>query len=190
MPTDFLPLSLRQRAIALAVNLTANTPLAPARYERTLLGRYEREEISLAELEALLEASIYQVLYHSYATDLPSEAQLRQLLEQCRTYNVQHHITGLLLYSEGRYVQVLEGPREVVLELLAHIERDPRNNHLTTVHSGVAERRFSDWSMHLGYFEFGQLDRALRAVQDPHSFPPAIDDPQLLALVQAFGQAH
>jgi len=44
------------------------------------------------------------------------------LLESSRRYNADHHITGLLLYSAGRYVQVLGGPEAAVRMLYDRIQ--------------------------------------------------------------------
>ena len=102
------PLSADQRrqAVALVVRLTANTPLMPQRYEQ-LLRRFEQGELTVDEVEALMEATTYQLLYHSQCTVLPTEAESQALLDWSRAYNLSHQLTGLLLYSEGRYVQLL-----------------------------------------------------------------------------------
>jgi hypothetical protein len=99
-----LPAVRRQRLVAAAVALTADTPLAPKRYEWQLLACYQTGELTINEVLARLEASTYHVLYRSRATQTPTEADLRPLLEWLRTHNACHQITGLLLYSDGRFV--------------------------------------------------------------------------------------
>jgi hypothetical protein len=93
---------VRRRAVAIA--LTLNTPLAPKRYELLLLDRYQHGELSIDAVIQQLANSVYHVFYRSQATYFPSETQLQELLEWARTYNDQHDITGLLLYSHGRFV--------------------------------------------------------------------------------------
>lgn len=83
------PEALRRRAVALAIGLTANTPLAPQRYERRLLARYQAGELTIDEVLAQLERSTYQVLYYSRATQAPTEADLQALVAQARTYNAE-----------------------------------------------------------------------------------------------------
>jgi hypothetical protein len=180
--------TLRRRAVALAVALTANTPLAPKRYERALLGRYQAGELTIDEVIALLDTSIYHVLYRSQASQAPTEAELQALLEQARIYNAQHELTGLLLYSEGRFVQLFEGAEAVVRPLYSRIQADPRHTQVVTVSDGPGPQRwFADWHMAFGYVDAPQLHQVLGAVET-HT-PPLlpIDDPHLQTLLLAFG---
>jgi hypothetical protein len=50
------------------------------------------------------------ILYVSAATRLLSAAQMQQLLDSARARNVQQGVTGVLLYSDGNFMQYLEGP--------------------------------------------------------------------------------
>lgn len=175
----------RRRAVALVVALTANTHLEPQRYERQLLARFEQGELTLDQVEALLATSVHQILYHSRAAGQPTPAELQDILDWSQQYNMQHGITGLLLYSEGRYVQVLEGPEAAVEDLYAHIQQDTRHTHVETVSRGPGPHRFSEWSMELGHVSPHQLEQAVAAVQVPGA-APNITEPRLQALLQAF----
>ena len=84
--------------------MTANNRLAPERYKRRLLDRFERGEITLDHMEALLEARVHMVLYHSHAAESYAESELQALLDWSRPFNAAHGVTGLLLYSAGRFV--------------------------------------------------------------------------------------
>jgi hypothetical protein len=75
---------------------------------------------------------------------------LLKLLFDARTHNLEHDITGLLLYHEGRFMQMLEGPREQVLSLYERIAADSRHAHLAIEFSQpTIERLFPDWQMGL-----------------------------------------
>lgn len=178
----------RRHAVAFAVTLAAGTSLAPQRYERHLLALFEAGILDLDEVDELLERSIYQVLYHSRATQLPSEADLLALLDEARRYNARYQITGLLLCCDGRYVQVLEGAQADVQPLYARIRHDPRHEEVVTVSEGPhPQRRFADWSMAFGRATAPDVDRVLDAVQAPQ--PPTdlrVDDARLQALLDAF----
>jgi hypothetical protein len=176
---------LRRRAVAMVVALTANTHLQPQRYERQLLTQFEQGDITLDQMEALLATSVHQLLYHSRATGQPTQQELDGLLDWSQRYNNAHDISGLLLYSEGRYVQVLEGPETAVEDLYAHIQRDTRHNHVETVSRGPGPRRFAEWSMDFGYVTPEQLEQTLLAVQVPN-VSANITDPRLQALLLAF----
>lgn len=188
LTTPLEPPALRQRLVAWAVTLTANTPLAPSPYERQLLDDYQQGWLTLDEMEELLALSVYHVLYHSRATQLPSEADLQALLAWSRAYNAQHGITGLLLYSDGCFVQALEGPAPQVQALYARIQQDTRHEQVTTVRAepGPA-RRFADWRMGFGRVDapaLGQVLDALQAAQSEPALP--VEVPHLQALLAAF----
>jgi hypothetical protein len=183
-----LPEAVRRRAVAAAVALTANTPLAPKRYERQLLARYQTGELTIDEVLALLEESTYHVLYRSQATQVPTEADLQTLLDWSRTYNAQQQITGLLLYSEGHFVQLFEGAEAVVRALYAQIQADPRHTQVVTVSEGPGPQRwFADWHMAFGHVAAPELHQMLQVVetQAPPLLP--IADPHLQTLLHAFG---
>lgn len=179
----------RQRAVAFAVALATGTSLAPQRYERDLLTLYETGVLTIDEVSDLLDLSIYQVLYHSQATGPPDETQLQELLAQSCAYNARHQVTGLLLYSAGRFVQVLEGAEADVRHLYARIQRDPRHERVVTVSAGPGPRRhYSDWSMAFGQLSIPAVDQVLEAVQNPSSHAGfSTDDAQLQKLLDAFG---
>ena len=180
----------RRRAVDWAVAMTADTRLAPQRYERQLLARYQQGDLTIDQVIELLDTSVYQVLYRSRATGPLSEAALQDLLEAARRFNVEHRISGMLLYSGGYFVQVLEGPEEAVWDLYASIQQDARHTQVVTVNTGpIAERHFAGWSMAFGHAATPDLDRVLVAVQGPRPVVagPPIEDPNLLALLRAFG---
>ena len=179
----------RRRAVAAAVGLTANTPLAPKRYERQLLARYQTGELTIDDVLALLEQSTYHVLYRSRATQAPTETDLQALLEQSRTYNTHQQITGLLLYSDGQYVQLVEGSEAVVRSLYARIRVDPRHTQVVTLSDGPGPQRwFADWHMAFGHVEAPDLYQVLGAVETHTPAQMPIADPHLQTLLYAFGQ--
>ncbi|MDO7845533.1 BLUF domain-containing protein [Hymenobacter sp. M29] len=185
MPFPLTP-GQRRRAVAMVVALTTNTSLAPQRYERQLLTQFERGELTLEQMESLLASGVHQVLYHSRAAGHPTQAELDALLTWSRAYNAAHGITGLLLYSDGRYLQVLEGTEAAIEDLYAHIQRDTRHSQVETVSRGPGPRRFAEWSMDFGYVSPHQLEQALIAVQIPEPSAVLVTDARLQALLQAF----
>lgn len=65
-----------------------------------------------------------------------------------RRFNAQAGITGALYYSGPHFAQVLEGPREAVLPLIAAIVADTRHTEVTIVQEEmVPARTFADWAM-------------------------------------------
>lgn len=90
----------------------------------------------------------FQLCYSSIATDEMDRNQLVNLLKGSRERNQDAQITGLLLYSGDRFLQVLEGPEEAVRATYARIQRDSRHHDLALLfEEDVAKREYPDWSM-------------------------------------------
>lgn len=93
---------------------------------------------------------LYQLIYQSQAL-IPFETpELTVLLNQSRTYNQIHHITGLLLYTpDGRFLQILEGDEGVVRDLYYNrIVADVRHFNCRVLSDGPCmNRSFADWTM-------------------------------------------
>lgn len=101
----------------------------------------------------------YSLIYRSFARPLWIAPEALDAI--CRVsveFNARKRITGMLIYSDGVFVQVLEGETVDVLSLSAQIAADSRNDRLRVLwHGHVAERQFADWSM--GCFEFPAADQ-------------------------------
>ena len=93
-------------------------------------------------------ASPYRLIYHSQATVPLSEEALANLLREARQHNQAAQLSGLLLYAQDQFLQVLEGPEEEINALYARIQSDPRHHNVRTLASGNAQQRvFPDWRM-------------------------------------------
>ena len=96
--------------------------------------------------------SIYTLVYVSKASNalLGSDAgtQVENILARAREANTAAGVTGALLFTEGRFVQALEGKRDDVEAMFDRIALDPRHDQIDVLSSQCADRpRFSDWSM-------------------------------------------
>jgi Sensors of blue-light using FAD len=89
-----------------------------------------------------------QILFFSSANHLFSDDELLELLKIARANNARDGITGMLLYVDGNFVQLIEGPDDAVDRLYAKIGRDPRHSSLLKALDGpIGERRFADWTL-------------------------------------------
>ena len=70
---------------------------------------------------------MYQLVYVSTATEPFSSEELTRLLETSRKNNTADGVTGMLLYHDGNFFQVLEGDRDAVIGVFRRVERDPRH---------------------------------------------------------------
>ncbi|TGE15429.1 BLUF domain-containing protein [Hymenobacter elongatus] len=91
---------------------------------------------------------LYHLVYQSSATASLQEPELQAILAQSRAWNTAHGLTGVLLYSQGEIMQVLEGSQEEVYFIFEKIERDFRHHDVLKLADGpIQQRNFSQWSM-------------------------------------------
>lgn len=77
-----------------------------------------------------------------------STSELDSLLTQSRHNNLRDGLTGLLLYGDGSFMQILEGPEEAVDRTYRRILDDPRHRRLMKVDDARCDGRlFGRWSM-------------------------------------------
>ncbi len=91
---------------------------------------------------------LHTIVYMSACEVPPAQDELIDLLQRARSNNRRLDITGLLLYRNQRFIQILEGPRQSVETIYAVIRMDPMHDSVTTLVNLPAERRmFLEWSM-------------------------------------------
>lgn len=93
-------------------------------------------------------SSLYCLVYASSATRPFSSRDLLELLDVARRNNSELGVTGLLLHSDGNFMQALEGEERIVRELHSRIAKDSRHTGVITLLQGPIEKRsFDSWSM-------------------------------------------
>ena len=91
---------------------------------------------------------LIHLIYVSKATMPMQEADLVALLEQSRARNLRQDVTGMLLYADGSFLQVLEGRVADVDAIFGSIQRDARNTDIFLIaRDAILERSFPGWSM-------------------------------------------
>ena len=104
-----------------------------------------------------------------------TDEAIDELLERSKRNNATRKITGAMIYANGFFMQLIEGPQIAVDELYSAIEADPRHEVLSLLHNQeIKDRHFSDWAME--YRDSDDLgERALMTVhaakQDNERFP-------------------
>lgn len=87
-------------------------------------------------------------IYASTAAHNFDERDLPHLLEKSRSNNAVLGITGMLLYIEGNFFQVLEGDEAMVGPVFDRICRDARHGRVTLIiREPIFQRDFPDWTM-------------------------------------------
>jgi len=89
-----------------------------------------------------------QISYISKATKAMSQDDLEEILRTSRENNARLGITGMLLYGNKTFVQILEGEEKAVNELIEKIKRDSRHADFQVLKKKTIDRReYADWSM-------------------------------------------
>jgi hypothetical protein len=95
-----------------------------------------------------MDNRIYTLVYLSTSSNLNNEAQLENILKKSRHNNSLLNITGMLLYAQGIFVQVLEGDKSNVEYIYNKIMRDRRNfGAIRILDTYVEKRSFKTWAM-------------------------------------------
>lgn len=91
--------------------------------------------------------TVMQLIYASRPFGFDDLA-LSGILASARRNNRRDGITGALICREDLFLQLLEGPQNVVTALFARIVRDDRHTDVVTLVSGDIETRlFPEWAM-------------------------------------------
>ncbi|HEY0238867.1 MAG TPA: BLUF domain-containing protein [Friedmanniella sp.] len=91
---------------------------------------------------------VFQLVYSSTAVQPVGPEVLVGLLTQSRASNARCDVTGMLLYRDGRFLQLLEGRESVVRRLFATITADERHRGVVTLSEGRRLlRQFPGWTM-------------------------------------------
>jgi len=133
-----------------------------------------------------------RLVYISTATEPMEPRDLQKILRAARSYNSANLITGLLIFHEGRFFQVLEGEAEQVEKCYAHIQNDQRHeNSILLSDDAIVARAFSHWWMSsrtlesLGHFQKKQfLELQAQAAQSEQM--DLTEDLKINALLLAF----
>lgn len=101
----------------------------------------------LTQLGSFMKDLIH-IVYVSFAQNNLSEKELKHLLREIRKKNAEQGITGLLLYNDGSFIQVIEGSEEVIHRVFTSISKDNRHtNVVKLLEEPIDHRAFPDWSM-------------------------------------------
>ncbi|WP_257573009.1 BLUF domain-containing protein [Hymenobacter telluris] len=99
-------------------------------------------------------------MYMSSSVGVTDEYALKQILTRSRAKNEEHHITGMLVLSGDKWMQVLEGTREQVAAMFQTIKQDPRHSNVCKLADGpITQRAFADWSMGFTPASPGEFER-------------------------------
>jgi hypothetical protein len=86
--------------------------------------------------------------YMSAAIHRPSQSEIEHLLERARARNLEEGVTGVLLYSDGSFIQCIEGTSASLDRVYRHILADPLHHRVFEIlREPIEHREFGDWVM-------------------------------------------
>jgi len=89
-----------------------------------------------------------QLAYTSLAPESLGSGDVFKIVERSAQNNGPAQLTGFLIYANGRFFQVIEGPLSGVDGLVRKLKTDPRHHTIKVVHhSSIAKRSFPTWRM-------------------------------------------
>lgn len=89
-----------------------------------------------------------RLVYSSAARAGLASPDLEQILQSARTRNAMRNVTGMLLFRDGVFLQLLEGHAADVRDLYALISNDPRHHRLVKLlEESIEARDFPLWTM-------------------------------------------
>jgi hypothetical protein len=122
---------------------------------------------------------LVRLMYASRATDSINQEALAAILKKSRQNNPATGVTGVLCFSEGLFLQLLEGGRLPVSKLYNRIANDPRHRDVMLLsYEEIGERKFAGWSM--GQVNLSHLNASLllkyseTASLDPYAVSGAV----------------
>ena len=110
--------------------------------------------------------SCHQLIYQSRPAVPVTKQVLLDILNTSQLQNYKLRISGLLVFHNGAFMQLLEGGEKEVHDLYAKIQRDPRHADLQLLlDASAADRLMPTWVM--GFSMSGNVDSAI-SDQDFH----------------------
>ena len=91
---------------------------------------------------------VFRLVYVSIATSPLEVDELKAIERVAIRNNAELHVTGLLTYCDGKFMQFLEGEQADVEEIFAKIVGDGRHHSIDVMCQGIIpKRQFKDWQM-------------------------------------------
>lgn len=139
------------------------------------------------------EKDLVVCVYSSAGTEDLSESDLMEILDVARSNNKKLNVSGMLLFEDGSFFQVLEGQRAVIDKLYESILADKRHQNMSKILYQDAEKRlFSDWTM--GYADIPK--RELNKIEGLNDFFVGktcytdLDEGRAKTLLEAFAEGR
>jgi hypothetical protein len=127
-----------------------------------------------------------QVLYSSKTKTDISQNEINDILEVSRKNNQKNKVTGILLYRNREFLQLLEGERINVYYTLKKIMEDQRHTNVNVFYENEIQKSlFNNWSM--AFKSESDLNPEIgQRLEQLKLSPNIVDDLALVTLLNSF----
>ncbi len=120
-----------------------------------------------------------RIIYSSQAAYDVAPGDLVKLLEVARYNNERLGVTGMLLYCNNSFLQVLEGDSKALTTLIGIISQDPRHSNFTILlDEEISSRLFPNWTMGFEHVRDDELAEHLEGFTPATKYP--LVDPEII----------
>lgn len=107
-------------------------------------------------------SDLYRLVYTSFRSAECDDMAIQDILTSCKKNNPKREVTGLLLHSDNRFLQYMEGNKAEVEALYTLIQSDPRHSNIQQRNfEPITDRVFPSWEM--GYKDVSSKELVLYA---------------------------
>jgi len=91
---------------------------------------------------------MYEIFISTVANKFLTVAEIKQAVIQLSARNISKNVTGILIYNEGAFYQILEGDKNVLLDLMETVKEDDRHGTVHTIWEGeIPKRGYKKWGL-------------------------------------------
>jgi len=99
-----------------------------------------------------------QLVYVSNRKETCSKEEIKKILDSCKRNNPSLNITGVLLYSDDKFIQLVEGDSNEINALYERIKTDERHQNCVMIYNApISEKTFPSWHMGSKKIDLGKL---------------------------------
>ena len=89
-----------------------------------------------------------QLAYSSTAHGNLASGEVFEIIETSARNNLRDDLTGMLIFANDRFFQIIEGEAAAIDGLMARLQADPRHHSIEVLHrQEIGERSFPRWRM-------------------------------------------
>lgn len=89
-----------------------------------------------------------QLVYVSNRKSNCTNEEIEKILASCKKNNPPLNITGVLLFSDTKFIQLVEGDAKVIMALYDKIKKDNRHTSPMMIsYNPIKEKSFPSWHM-------------------------------------------